>query len=264
MHPRGCNGLHAICKCVGQVAFQRFLRIPLVTTLPPIFFARFVRLTLAEWTFQSWLALGRRFKEEYYYYYYYWKLIKLRMYYWNLCRMFSTSCKLWFQIFWTILKRKEREISSSIRAIEFSAILRVQKIGVSPSHDLRLINVSHPIPTNIRRRGALLRGRDQRIKSFPEEESIFYSRMQRRVLEEGEKERRHWCRGLSYDTIVTLISLDDVWRWLNQIFVEWVSDNITSKWIMIRNNCTGFDITSNKTNYEYRKFGYIKNFFKID
>lgn len=56
MHPRGCNGLHAICKCVGQVAFQQFLRIPLVTTLPPIFFARFVRLTLAEWTFQSWLA----------------------------------------------------------------------------------------------------------------------------------------------------------------------------------------------------------------
>lgn len=99
MHPRGCNGLHAICKCVGQVAFQRFLRIPLVTTLPPIFFARFVRLTLAEWTFQSWLALGRRFKEEYYYYYY-WKFIKLRMYYWNLRRMFSTSCKLWFQIFY--------------------------------------------------------------------------------------------------------------------------------------------------------------------
>lgn len=123
MHPRGCNGLHAICKCVGQVAFQRFLRIPLVTTLPPIFFARFVRLTLAEWTFQSWLTLGRRFKEEYYYYYY-WKFIKLRMYYWNLRRMFSTSC--------TILKRKGRKISSSIRAIEFSAILRVQKIGVSP------------------------------------------------------------------------------------------------------------------------------------
>lgn len=241
MHPRGCNGLHAICKCVGQVAFQRFLRIPLVTTLPPIFFARFVRLTLAEWTFQSWLTLGRRFKEEYYYYYY-WKFIKLRMYYWNLRRMFSTSCKLWFQIFYNSEEKgkKNFQFDSSNRVFGDSPRSKNRCIVDNPSHDLRLINVSHPIPTNIRRRGALLRGRDQRIKSFPEEESIFYSRMQRRVLEEGEKERRHWCRGMSYDTIVTLISLDDVWRWLNQIFVEWVSDNITSKWIMIRNNSTGF------------------------
>lgn len=203
MHPRGCNGLHAICKCVGQVAFQRFLRIPLVTTLPPIFFARFVRLTLAEWTFQSWLTLERRFKEEYYYYYYYWKLIKLRMYYWNLRRMFSTSCKLWFQIFYNSEEKGKKNfqfdsIQSSFR--RFSAFkksvyrryLFSQGLRGNPSHDLRLINVSHPIPTNIRRRGALLRGRvgrDQRIKSFPEEESIFYSRMQRRVLEEGGKRK---------------------------------------------------------------------------
>lgn len=109
--------------------------------------------------------------------------------------------------------KKNFQFDSSNRVFGDSPRSKNRCIADNPSHDLRLINVSHPIPTNIRRRGALLRGRvgrDQRIKSFPEEESIFYSRMQRRVLEEREKERRHWCRGMSYDTIVTLISLDDV------------------------------------------------------
>lgn len=85
MRPRGCNGLHAICKCVGQVAFQRFLRVPPVTTLPPLSSPRsFLRprsFTLAEWIFQNRFnvdsAFGRvergdrEYLSQHQYYYYY-------------------------------------------------------------------------------------------------------------------------------------------------------------------------------------------------
>lgn len=83
------------------------------------------------------------------------------MYYWNLRRMFSTSCKLWFQIFYNSEEKGKRnfQFDSSNRVFGDSPRSKNRCIADNPSHDLRLINVSHPIPTNIRRRGALLRGR---------------------------------------------------------------------------------------------------------
>lgn len=137
------------------------------------------------------------------------------MYYWNLRRMFSTSCKLWFEIFYNSEEKgkKNFQFDSSNRVFGDSPRSKNRCIADNPSHDLRLINVSHPIPTNIRRRMRYCEaasGAISGLNRFQRRNLFFIRGCNVESWRRGEKERRHWCRGMSYDTIVTLISLDDV------------------------------------------------------